>query len=147
MFQRALLSSRTAFVRSSGFQSTRSSLSAGLQIYDMETPKPWHAAYPAPRNAGPDGLTSSQVLDLLHQRAEDEARGRKSNFVLVDLRRNDHQVHESIVELRFGTDSVILGRYYSRIHQPSRAESLSFHSPALRPVPGCWCPNRHMVLR
>jgi hypothetical protein len=147
MFQRALLRSSAALVKSSRFQSTRPSFGAGLQVYDMEIQKPWHAAYPAPRNADPDGLSSSQVLDLLRQRAADEARGQRSNFVLVDLRRNDHQVHEPIVVLCFRTDSVVLGRYYSRLHQPSRAKSLSCHPPALRPVPGCRCPNRHMVLR
>ncbi len=50
-----------------------------------ETP-PWHARYPEPKlEAG--GITREQVLALL--RDSDNVAGK--DFVLVDLRRNDHK--------------------------------------------------------
>lgn|SRR5687767_10985860 len=55
----------------------------------MDTTPPWHAAYPAPRNAKPDGLLPSQVLELLKAPADS---GQGGKFVLVDLRRTDHEV-------------------------------------------------------
>ena len=45
---------------------------------------PWHAAYPAPRNTTPDGVSPAQLLELL--------RDNKERIVMVDLRRNDHEV-------------------------------------------------------
>jgi arsenical-resistance protein 2 len=52
---------------------------------DSTTTTPWHAAFPAPRNTAPDSLSASQVLDLLKQQTS------TAKFVLVDLRRNDHE--------------------------------------------------------
>ncbi|KAK4112897.1 Rhodanese-like protein, partial [Canariomyces notabilis] len=54
---------------------------------------PWHAAYPAPRNSQPDGITREEVLDLLKSKlvvTDGKASGPR-DFVLVDLRRNDHE--------------------------------------------------------
>lgn len=52
-------------------------------------PKPssWHAAYPAPKQAS-SAIDRPQVLELLRS----DAGAGKKNFILVDLRRNDHEV-------------------------------------------------------
>lgn len=56
---------------------SKSNMSSSVEI-------PWHAAYPAPRNTTPDGVSPTQLLDLLSNGDE--------RVVLVDLRRNDHEV-------------------------------------------------------
>lgn len=45
---------------------------------------PWHAAYPAPRTTDPGALAKEDVLGMLQRDEQD--------FVLIDLRRNDHEV-------------------------------------------------------
>ncbi|KAK8074418.1 hypothetical protein PG997_009081 [Apiospora hydei] len=45
---------------------------------------PWHAAYPAPKTTAPGALTKEDVLGMLQ-------RGEEEEFVLIDLRRNDHE--------------------------------------------------------
>ncbi|WVO17462.1 hypothetical protein L204_105154 [Cryptococcus depauperatus] len=47
----------------------------------------WHAAYPAPRSPAPDKMTRGELLELL--KTSEKVAGR--DFVLVDLRRNDHE--------------------------------------------------------
>ena len=49
---------------------------------------PWHAAYPAPRNAEPAAVTREEVLALMESTGDAAHRA----YVLVDLRRNDHEV-------------------------------------------------------
>jgi arsenical-resistance protein 2 len=56
------------------------------------SPPPWHAAYPAPRNPKPDGMTREEVLALLNAQAKDKSSNSPKDFVLVDLRRADHEV-------------------------------------------------------
>jgi arsenical-resistance protein 2 len=51
------------------------------------TPSPWHAAYPVPKQASPT-IDRQEVLELLRSSA---GTGKKK-YVLVDLRRNDHEV-------------------------------------------------------
>ena len=48
---------------------------------------PWHAAYPNPKKQNPTPITRQEVLSMLHS-AEKPGR----DFVLVDLRRSDHEV-------------------------------------------------------
>jgi arsenical-resistance protein 2 len=48
---------------------------------------PWHTAYPSPRDTRPESLTQKQVLAKL--RGGNELQG--TNFLLVDLRSNDHE--------------------------------------------------------
>ncbi|CAN9164047.1 unnamed protein product [Alternaria alternata] len=48
---------------------------------------PWHAAYPAPRNSQPEGIRRENVLEMM-KHGEKKA---GKNYVLVDLRRNDHE--------------------------------------------------------
>jgi len=50
-------------------------------------PPPWHAAYPAPKTEAPS-ITRDAVLEML--RNGRNAAGK--DFVLVDLRRADHEV-------------------------------------------------------
>lgn len=52
-------------------------------------PPPWHAAYPAPRNTAVT-IRREVVLDMIKQSAETSSR----NYILIDLRRNDHEVHK-----------------------------------------------------
>jgi arsenical-resistance protein 2 len=48
---------------------------------------PWHAAYPKPKNTDPQSISRSEVLKRLDNGEEP---GR--DFLLVDLRRSDHEV-------------------------------------------------------
>lgn len=48
----------------------------------------WHSAYPAPRNTEPGKMMREELLGLL--KTDGKFAGR--DFVLVDLRRNDHEV-------------------------------------------------------
>lgn len=50
--------------------------------------QPWHAAYPTPRNAQPGNLTREELIKMI--KGSNRVAGR--DFVLVDLRRNDHEV-------------------------------------------------------
>ncbi|KIY02786.1 uncharacterized protein Z520_01251 [Fonsecaea multimorphosa CBS 102226] len=47
--------------------------------------KPWHAHFPAPRETDPKAITREDLLERFRQ---GQSGGR--DFVLVDLRRNDH---------------------------------------------------------
>ena len=53
---------------------------------------PWHAAYPAPRKAEQQGTTREEVLAMLKTQLGDQKGGGVRDFVLVDLRRVDHEV-------------------------------------------------------
>lgn len=53
--------------------------------------QPWYAAYPTPRHAPPGSLTREELLRMM--KAGDSVAGR--DFVLIDLRRNDHEVRSS----------------------------------------------------
>ncbi|KAK3373018.1 Rhodanese-like domain-containing protein [Lasiosphaeria ovina] len=62
----------------------------------VATPKtastpPWYAAYAAPRNAQPDGVTREEVLAMLKAQLGDQNNTSSPNFILVDLRRIDHE--------------------------------------------------------
>ena len=58
----------------------------------LATDAPWHAAYPTPKNKSPAPIARQEVLGMLH--ATDK---RQKAFVLIDLRRTDHEViHDSI---------------------------------------------------
>ncbi|KAH8195829.1 hypothetical protein TruAng_009999 [Truncatella angustata] len=59
------------------------------------TETPWHAAYPSPTNASPATITRDEVLEIL--KGEDGTTC--PSYVLVDLRRTDHEggtIHGSI---------------------------------------------------
>jgi arsenical-resistance protein 2 len=50
------------------------------------TEKPWHATYPSPRTTNPDSISREVLLGRL-QGGDQPGR----DFVLIDLRRNDHE--------------------------------------------------------
>lgn len=50
-------------------------------------PAPWHAAYPKPSNPEPPAVTASDIL-----RRFNEGKMPGHEYILVDLRRNDHEV-------------------------------------------------------
>ena len=55
---------------------------------------PWYAAYPAPQNLNPASMQREDVLEMIkHSEAG-------KDFILVDLRRNDHDVRLSLTNLR-----------------------------------------------
>jgi arsenical-resistance protein 2 len=53
---------------------------------------PWHAAYPAPRTAEPRGIAREEVLAMLKAQLKDQNSSGLRDFLLVDLRRVDHEV-------------------------------------------------------
>ena len=55
-----------------------------------KTEAPWHSAYPAPRNSNPSAVSRDEVRKWL-----DEGLIPGKDFVLVDLRRADHEVRRS----------------------------------------------------
>jgi arsenical-resistance protein 2 len=65
---------------------------------------PWYDAYPKPRNTSPESITRSDLLQRLrsgHQPGKD--------FLLIDLRRTDHEVCPSIIfNLHPSLDPVLL---------------------------------------
>lgn len=50
-------------------------------------PPPWHAAFPKPSNPEPPGVTAADILERFK-----EGKMPGNGYVLVDLRRNDHEV-------------------------------------------------------
>ena len=48
---------------------------------------PWHAAYPKPSNPAPPAVTAEEI-----RRRFDDGNLPGKTYVLVDLRRNDHEV-------------------------------------------------------
>ena len=48
---------------------------------------PWHAAYPTPKNHSPETISRQEILGLLRG-----AEKSQKDFVLIDLRRTDHEV-------------------------------------------------------
>lgn len=58
-----------------------------MSVATASTEKPWYEAYPPARCTTPGSINSTELLHALQQ-------GRKPgvDFILVDLRRNDHDV-------------------------------------------------------
>jgi arsenical-resistance protein 2 len=52
---------------------------------------PWYAVYSTPRHTQPGSLTREELLGMI--KSGDSLAGR--DFVLIDLRRNDHEVPSS----------------------------------------------------
>ena len=51
------------------------------------TDSPWHAAYPTPKNRIPAIITRQEILSMLRAAGKPQ-----KDFILVDLRRTDHEV-------------------------------------------------------
>ncbi len=90
---------------------------------------PWHAAFPKPKNSAPESITRSELLEKLRHSQQP---GR--DFLLIDLRRTDHEVHQSlelcleIIErlTRF------LGRNHPRLAQSASSKSVQHTSHTLQ---------------
>jgi arsenical-resistance protein 2 len=66
-------------------------------------PASWHAVYPAPRQASPATIQREVVLEMLHSNTD--AVGK--DYILVDLRRNDHEVSSCSSALLVIRDSLL----------------------------------------
>jgi len=98
---------------------------------------PWYSAYPAVKG-DVKGLSRDAVLELLH------TEGAGTAFVLVDVRRADHEVG-CPVHLRVETDTGS-GRDHPRLHQPPGPEPLPYHTDVVCLVQGGWREKGHLVL-
>ncbi len=62
--------------------------------FDRNRELPWYAAYPAPRQATPPSTSRAEVLQLFR---DGKQAGRE--FILIDLRRTDHEVGSHVREI------------------------------------------------
>lgn len=115
---------------------------------DSKSAMPWHAAYPPPSSTEPGKMTRQQVLSLL--KSSDKVAGR--DFVLVDLRRNDHEVRASrdldLYPRPVFTDILfrIVGRHHSRVYQPAGPEPVSYLAHVTCHAASCQRFSRDLVL-
>ena len=111
-------------------------------------PGPWYASYPAPKSEAA-GVSREDVLHML--RDEGDSAGR--DFILVDLRRNDHEVCNPSVCLFFCLPTTAdefnafpPGRDDSRIHQLACPKFVAYHSHPVRGLQGCRSTPDRLVL-
>lgn len=122
---------------------------------------PWHAAYPTPKISEPASLTREEVLDMLKKRSQGPA---NSDFVLVDVRRNDHQVSRDsqypvpawsqnlrrvghdppklrrrFTMSRLRIDTISAGRHGPRIYQSTGPVTLPIYPDSLYSIQGSGC--------
>lgn len=104
---------------------------------------PWHAAYPTP-DGTPASISREELLQYMREGA---VPGR--DFLLVDLRRNDHEVPEGQIPT---TSSVYVpqltapGRHNRRINQHTRTKSISNVANDLQSRQECRHFSRDLVL-
>ena len=102
---------------------------------------PWHSAYPAPKNSNPSAVSRDEVRKWL-----DEGLIPGKDFVLVDLRRADHEVytpnHINAFKLLISTT----GRDDSGLDQPPCAKPVSKHPTTLHTLRGCWSEEGDFLL-
>lgn len=98
---------------------------------EQKTEVPWHAAYPAPKHENPPSIRRNEVLQLFRD-------GKKvgKDFILIDLRRTDHEVRSHIQERTHCIKiNLFLGRDHSWLSQSPCAELVSHDSnPLLSPL-------------
>lgn len=94
------------------------------------SPAPWHAAYPAPRNSQPEAIRREDVLEIM-KLGQNKA---GKDYVLVDLRRNDHEVnfYAHIHDHASNEAHNTVGWDYPRLDQSSRAELIPYHTYFVR---------------
>lgn len=66
---------------------------------DSQAQPPWHAAYPPPKNSSPESISRAELLQLLllhYNNFDGHETKTKKDFVLIDLRRMDHEVSNII---------------------------------------------------
>ena len=117
---------------------------------------PWHAAYPKPRNGEPESLACQ---DLLKRFTEGQTPG--VDFLLVDLRRTDHEVsglsatvprsHKTRLPLPCRLERCLTvnvpGWHNPRLDQSPSSESIRQPSYTLQPVPQGEDRTSNLVLR
>lgn len=105
---------------------------------------PWHAAYPSPKQANPPAIARQDVLELL--RSGTKVAGK--DCVLVDLRRNDHEV--GVCGGDFALTLVLTelpsGRNHSRIHELACAKSVSDNTYYILCFQSCRHTQSYLVL-
>jgi hypothetical protein len=120
---------------------------------------PWHAAYPAPRKAEPLGTKREEVLAMLRAQRKDQNSSGTRDFLLVDLRRVDHEVRhifpfsylkyphiQPLAYVGRCWQHSSTGRHHSRVHQPSSTEPVPDYPDALLRPEGSKCTKSHLVL-
>lgn len=83
---------------------TKDEAKTGKPATDDSQPPPWHAAYQPPQNFNPASISRAELLQLLllHYSSDghENKNQKKKNFVLIDLRRMDHEV-SSVLDRMF----------------------------------------------
>jgi hypothetical protein len=59
-----------------------------LKMASTDAATPWHAVYPPPLNKSPAAMTRLEVLEMM----KDGNNVAGKDYVLIDLRRTDHEV-------------------------------------------------------
>lgn len=98
-----------------------------------ETASPWHAAYPNPRTAQPAVLTRDAVLAMIKTEPDTASK----SFVLVDLRRADHNVQDvSGLLCKSGScsNTSFLGRHNSRFDKFTGTKLIPCHTDIVQAV-------------
>ena len=118
---------------------------------NSKSPPPWHAAYPAPRNANVATIDREAVLQMLKLRSSTQ-----EDFVLIDVRRNDHEVITSLpfcsvylskcLHVQSSYLPCYTGRYYKRLNKSSCAELVSLDSDDVQTFQVGQCSQGHLVL-
>jgi hypothetical protein len=105
---------------------------------------PWHTAYPAP-DCEPTAISREDVLEML--KANDDEAGSGKDFVLVDLRRTDHEVHSlGLLHTSFAWVLMHAGRNYTWVHKSACADFIPYHSYFVRIVQDRRLAQHYMVL-
>lgn len=102
---------------------------------------PWHEAYPAPQSEAA-GISQSELLAML-----EDGKEAGKDFVLVDLRRNDHAVGEAQADECGWLTAHFPGRYDRRLDKSACAEFVFLYPGLVQAVQGCRNFQSYMVLR
>ena len=119
----------------------------------MDSGPAWHEAFPKPRTQSPAGVSRQELLQWLQD-------GKKpgKDFLLVDLRRTDHEVKRhrlkiypsplslTIWRCRLMSEAQIPGRHHQRVDQPPCSEFISQPSDHFDAVSKRWHTDRGLVL-
>lgn len=110
-----------------------------MSVEDATTKKPWHEAYPPARCKTPASINSTELVHAFEQ-------GRKPgmDFILVDLRRNDHDVGSPSDTTQ--SRLIIIGWHHQRVFEFARSISISEFANSLRPLPCFRRETGHLVV-
>lgn len=110
-----------------------------MSVENATTEKPWYEAYPPAQCKIPASISSTELLHALEQ-------GKKPgvDFILVDLRRNDHNVGSPSDTIQ--SRLIILGWHHQRVFESARPIPISEFASSLRPLPCCGRGTGHLVV-